>query len=782
MRPLNKKSELKRLYKMGFGIHHLNKGQKNPVKQWNTQSRDSLETLLKEYKESYNLGTRLGKASKVGKGYLAILDVDVKSTDKAHKAEAIEWIKKNFPGLYEEAPVTLSGRGNGSMHIWVRVKEPMAKKRLYASPTEVVTLMPSAKPTERQVEVLGKKKIKEGWRLRPAFEIEFMCDGNQVVLPPSIHPDTGRPYKWGRPIEDAESIPLVNIEGLLKAIPDNKNGRPGRPTGSAGKQFDIVDVDEFELETRLDGKIVAAIYEGDEVKDRSAMMLSIALSMVRAQFEDSEILGVLTNKEYYIGDCAFEHAKTTNRNRAARWAYDYCIRKARSEADTREIFDCEVEVYETLSPEAKEEQLKNLVTPPEAKDWKSFLDRDGKGNLRPTFKNVRLILENVIGEELFIEDIFSYRVCYGLDTKWGAKKGDEVTEKDETHILNWFAEDWKIEPNDNNIRKAIIKIASRNQIHPVRQYLESLEWDGVPRIATWLKDYVGAEGSELYLREVSRKFLVAAVARIFEPGRKLDYMMILEGAQGSGKSTLGAILAGDDWFLDSLPDLHDKDAALNLQGNWIVEMGELANLKRADVNVAKDFISRRIDKIRPPYQRKYITSKRQCIFFGTTNNDDYLKDKTGNRRYWPVKVSGLDFEALKRDRDQLWAEAFYLYDMYNENLYLEDEARDIAVEVQASRVVEDESSIVHDILSDWYKAMKKARKQKMEETGKRLPPLKFRLKELFDDFGFGESGAPPLKNYKADNYRLQMVASSLRALKFEKYVIQGYSFWREKRD
>lgn len=781
--PLSNKSEAKRLHDMGFGVHWIKPNSKVPVKAgWTDNKRDSIATLHKEHQKGYNIGTKLGEPSNIGfEKYLAVIDVDIKGTEKKHVNSALAWLNKNLPGIMDDAPITLSGRGNGSMHIWIAVDRPVESKALTQSSEEVEVYMPSAKPTARQAEILGKKKIKEGMRLRPAWEIDFMCAGRQVVLPPSIHPDSGKQYKWKRPIKSVDDIPYIDVESLFEVIPENKKSFKGRPSGSPNKtHFEIVDPEEYELDTRLDGRICSAIYDGDDVPDRSAMMLTIALSMVRAKFTDAEILGVLTNRKYYIGDCAFEHAKTTNRQRAARWANDYCLRKARSEADASVVFDCEVVVYDTLTEKQKKNQTKRLVNEVIV-DWKKLLDRTDKGNLKPTFKNTKLILENVVGENLFVHDEFSIRDYYGINTPWGRKAGDELTDADEVFIKSWFASNWHIEPTTGVIFEVIVKMSKDNGHHPVRSYLESLEWDGVPRIDNWLKTYLGAEGEELYLKEVSRKFLVAAVARIFQPGVKFDCMLILEGLQGIGKSSVGYILAGQQWFLDSLPDLHDKDSALNLQGNWLVEMGELANLKRTDVETVKSFISRQVDKVRPPYGKRYIMSNRQCVFFGTTNSEDYLKDKTGNRRFWPVKVHELDREALTEDRDQLWAEAMFVYDNVGENLWLEGEAKDQAEAVQESRVADDTASVIADKIYNWYEAVKRARAKREEETGKIVKPMKLKIFELFDDFVVGDMGSAPLGDFKQDNYTLQLAATGLRGVGFEKIKVHGYVYWKEKR-
>ncbi|THD71370.1 P-loop ATPase [Thalassobius vesicularis] len=206
------------------------------------------------------------------------------------------------------------------------------------------------------------------------------------------------------------------------------------------------------------------------------------------------------------------------------------------------------------------------------------------------------------------------------------------------------------------VGRSVGAVAREHRIHPVRAYLDLLQWDGVPRIETWTSRYLGAEPTDLS-HAMGSLWLISAVARICRPGVKADHMLILEGQQGARKSTALKILAGEDWFTDELPDLGSKDAAIHMQGVWIVEIAELDAIGRAEVSRIKAFLTRTTDRFRPPYGRHTVEIRRQCVFAGTVNPDTYLRDETGNRRFWPIRCGEIDIEALRRDRDQLWAEA-----------------------------------------------------------------------------------------------------------------------------
>lgn len=210
------------------------------------------------------------------------------------------------------------------------------------------------------------------------------------------------------------------------------------------------------------------------------------------------------------------------------------------------------------------------------------------------------------------------------------------------------------------VSRAVGAFARELRIHPVRDWLDHLRWDGTPRIETWTSAYLGADPTALH-HTVGALWLISAVARIFRPGVKADHMLILEGPQGARKSTALKVLAGEDWFTDELPELGSKDAAIHMQGVWIVEIAELDAIGRAEVSRIKAFLTRTTDRFRPPYGRYTVEVPRQCVFAGTVNPDTYLRDETGNRRFWPLRCGTIDIAALARDRDQLWAEAVHRF-------------------------------------------------------------------------------------------------------------------------
>lgn len=312
-------------------------------------------------------------------------------------------------------------------------------------------------------------------------------------------------------------------------------------------------------------------------------------------------------------------------------------------------------------------------------DWLAGMDMDSKGRFLPTIKNVRLILNNDPGlSGCFKRDLFDRRDIVTRNLPWrdcDFVGGAFWINSDEACLRMYLeAEPWGIRGKDT-INDAAETVFVENQFHPVRDYLKSVSWDGVKRAETLLIDYLGAEDNE-FNRAVTRKALVACVRRIFEPGCKFDYVLTLFGEQGQNKSTIFKQIARG-WFSESLTNMSGDNRSMEqLAGVWIIELAELASIKKAETETVKAFITKTEDRFRPAYGRKSETYKRQCVFFGSTNEIDYLKDPTGNRRFWtvPVRVTEPRLDPW-RDLtasviDQIWAEVVVL-NKAGEALYLD---------------------------------------------------------------------------------------------------------------
>ena len=310
--------------------------------------------------------------------------------------------------------------------------------------------------------------------------------------------------------------------------------------------------------------------------------------------------------------------------------------------------------------DAVRRQVLSVVRPPAAGGWKDQLARTENGSLIAHMQNVELILGNderwagVISFSAFSSKIVKLRTPpYGGGTgDWG--------DIDDIRVMKWLAQQYNLRVKASSVIEAVSVVAHDNSFHPVRNYLNTLEWDRVPRLDTWLNKVMGVTQSG-YSAKVGKRWMISAVARVMRPGCKADSVMILEGGQGEGKSTAMSILGGD-WFMDTPFALGDKDGFQAIRGKWIIELGELDSFNKAESTKAKQFFSASTDTYRESYGRRTNDVPRQCVFVGTTNQDEYLKDATGNRRYWPVACTKVDLEQLREIRDQLWAEAMFCYE------------------------------------------------------------------------------------------------------------------------
>ena len=362
---------------------------------------------------------------------------------------------------------------------------------------------------------------------------------------------------------------------------------------------------------------------------------------------------------------------------------------------SKAIDDCR-EVY-TQSRSKKERQLQQ---PPEIdtgfeqlgkaagmqNDWEPQLTKDKDGKIYTTISNVLIILQNdslLTGKIVLNQLLNQMEVCGKLP--WGKSSG-EFSDTDFNEILYYLEVNYNFAAKSKT-ESALDIASSRAAYHPIRQYIDSLKWDGKARVSTALIDYLGAEDTP-YVRAVTRKTLVAAVARVYQPACKFDYMLVMVGKQDLGKSTFFRKIAGDNFFSDSLKmtDMQSKTGPEKLSGKWILENAELAGARKAEVEDIKSFLSCQSDRYRAAYGKFAKDYPRQCIIVGSTNVEDgFLRDQSGNRRFWPVKVSDKrahtpwDIDATIRD--QIWAEAKHLYDG-GETIYLSREQEESAKIIQ----------------------------------------------------------------------------------------------------
>ena len=350
-------------------------------------------------------------------------------------------------------------------------------------------------------------------------------------------------------------------------------------------------------------------------------------------------------------------------------------------------------VSDLLSKERYEQAREAFQTPEQGTSsvpdydlsWLTKLTKDGNGRYEKTINNAVIVLENdpLLKGKIVTDEFASCGMVLGR-VPWDQR--DEKrrwTDVDDAGFYRYVEVFYGLTGREK-LDHALMIVSAQNKINDVRHYLQELKWDGKPRVDTLLSDYLGADDTP-YTRAVMRKSLCAAVARAVIGGVKYDYMPIFTGPQGIGKSTFLAIL-GKQWFSDSLTTFEGKEAAELIQGTWINEVGELSAFTKQETQVIKQFLSKTEDIYRAAYGRRTDKYLRRCVFFGTSNDSEFLKDMTGNRRFWPVDV-GVNpakrsvWKELPQEVDQIWAEA-YVYWAAGEELYMPKEIEELAVEQQ----------------------------------------------------------------------------------------------------
>lgn len=350
--------------------------------------------------------------------------------------------------------------------------------------------------------------------------------------------------------------------------------------------------------------------------------------------------------------------------------------------------------------------------PEDDDSWVTKLERSESGAVKPSITNAILILENDPALRGIRYNELSGAVEVSGQLPW-ARPNKYWRDADDAQLYGWVADQYGVQFPENKFTKALTVVTDKRRFNPLREYIQQLpDWDGVPRVDTLLVDYLGAADTP-YTRAVTRKTLIGAIQRVLEPGCKFDTVLVLDGKPGIGKSTLLRKLGGP-YFSDSLSlaDTRDKTAAEKLQGVWIMEIGEMQGTRKADIDVMKGFLSRQVDEYRAAYGRVVERHPRTSIICGTTNSTTgFLRDTTGNRRFWPVTVNGGGrlsvWEITEETRSQIWAEAM-AFVAEGETSYLDAEMERQAAEMQRAAIeYDDREGEVIEYLetllpADWY--------------------------------------------------------------------------------
>jgi predicted P-loop ATPase len=452
--------------------------------------------------------------------------------------------------------------------------------------------------------------------------IDIRGEGGYIIAEPSIHPETLQAYRFDglAEIEDQEILPAPQwlLEECFKAAASQEFELPEEIT--PGNRNDILFRQASNM--RGAGMCEPEIFEA---------LLSTNTKRVNPPLPTNELRNI---------------AKSVMR---------YLPNDIRKKSVVRKALNEHVQSVTTFSSPGEQAFADNA--------WAERLDCNCQDIPFRNIRNVRVVLEyNPHWHGVFRWNAFTHQIVTSRSLCGGQiAEGQSLQDYHVSLINSEIQAHTSLNVGTELIYEGINIVARCNSFHPVRDYLAGLNWDGDSRIDSWLFRYLSVAQSN-YSAAIARKWLISAIARVMAPGCKADCCLILEGPQGIGKSTALAILGGL-WFTDAIESLSgsDKDTLLQLRGKWIVEIPELSGLSRGDVSTVKAFMSRSIDKFREPYGRISQDIPRECVFAGTVNGETYLKDETGNRRFWPVKCGTIDLNGLVRDRDQLWAEAYQLY-------------------------------------------------------------------------------------------------------------------------
>jgi predicted P-loop ATPase len=387
--------------------------------------------------------------------------------------------------------------------------------------------------------------------------------------------------------------------------------------------------------------------------------------------------------------------------------------------------------------------------------WKDSLLRTERGGVKKLLANALIALRKAPAWEGVLRcDTFALQIHAVEPTPWDFK--GVWNDAQDTLATEWLQKQG-IEVEKGTAHDAIKAVAIECGFHPVRDYLNSLQWDGQPRVDRFLCDYLGAPEMGRYTECIGRYWLISAVARIFQPGCQADHTLILEGPQGKRKSTALRALF-EPWFSDDFSDVGSKDSKMEVAGKWAIELSELDAMTRRDAVTVKSFLTRRVDRFRAPYDRYVAEHPRQCVFAASTNEAEYLKDSTGGRRFWPVRVAvakPIDIDGIVRDREQMWAEAVHL-DRKGERWWIEVEDAELLAAAESEQVARGQLDPWEDLIAAY-----------IQRVGRSY----FLMAEILAT-AVGKSGE---RQTSAD---VQRAGAILRRLKFESAKTKRRRYWK----
>lgn len=722
----------KGLVELGFSFIAVKAKSKAPTDtNWSKLPTKSYRELRQSLKPGQNIGMRHGKHSKLANGrYAHCLDIDIRDPD--YKDEALDALRKILPD-YKKFPRVKSGSGGPSFHVHFTTDEPLQSKKL-------------ARSKEKFTDKQGKS--------HHAWEIELFGTGKQTVMPPSVHPDTGNKYEWIKEYSDED---LDDIEDGFDVhyIPNSEilNWRGVSDDMASGKRPRIADNDDLQSWFHQQPTNVAI----DEIE-------SILVDLPADWLDDYELwlkVGAALHHEFDGDDEGLDlwHwiSKKGERKGEENPKYDPDVlddkwasfKGSKTPTTLRTLIKAANKERTDRGWKEQDEALDDDIDKDDAKpdkSWRKRIDTDSNGTMKTKPGNIKLVFENdpkvshLIGFNEFKQtqvlldhfkpitpDMFFIK-CE--DKKNGMRWPDTADVNARIYLESRRKYGgYGAKVTDRDLLAGLSGAAETNRFHPVKEFIESTEWDGTPRIDTLFPDYLKCPNNS-YTREASGLIMIGAVTRIYEPGHKFDFVPILESPQGVKKTTFVKVLS-NGWFNNLHPDFHDdKKMVESMLGYWIMELPELAGFARSDIKTIKQFITTGTDVARLSYAKRAQEFKRQCVFIGSTNDYQYLVDDTGNRRYWPIKVEvkTIDTDKLARNLKQLWAEALHRYRQMRKDqpygdlpLYIRDpHALELAGIEQAAREESTVSDAYVEKIVPWLEGDTDARFDDLD--GDRDPP------------------------------------------------------------